>query len=240
MRLLEAAGLSAGVINMVTGDGLAVSRVALTDPDLAGLHFTGSSATFKTLCGRSRTTSTASAATRGSSGRPAARTSSSSPLGRPRAADHRARPRRVRVPGPEVLGRVPRLRPPQHLERGAARGAGRRHPVPRYADVAALTNFGGAVIDARAFDRHRRALDRAKQVASLEILAGGGTDDSEGFFVDPIVLVGTDLADEAFTTEYFGPILAVHVYDDAAYGDTLALVDRTSGRRARTTRPARC
>src|SRR5205085_55792 len=49
MRLLEAAGLPAGVINMVTGDGLAVSRVALTDPDLAGLHFTGSSATFKTL-----------------------------------------------------------------------------------------------------------------------------------------------------------------------------------------------
>jgi 1-pyrroline-5-carboxylate dehydrogenase len=49
MRLLEAAGLPAGVINMVTGDGFAVSRVALPDPDLAGLHFTGSSATFKTL-----------------------------------------------------------------------------------------------------------------------------------------------------------------------------------------------
>ena len=78
MRLLEAAGLPAGVINMVTGDGLAVSRVALTDPDLAGLHFTGSSATFKTLWRTSRTTSTATAATRGSSARPAARTSSSS------------------------------------------------------------------------------------------------------------------------------------------------------------------
>jgi 1-pyrroline-5-carboxylate dehydrogenase len=97
-----------------------------------------------------------------------------------------------------------------------------------YGDVADLRNFGGALIDARAFGRVRAALDRAKNTASLDVLVGGGSDDAEGWFVDPTVLVGTDPGDEAFTTEYFGPVLAVHVYDDADWSSTLELVDRTS------------
>ena len=77
MRLLEAAGLPPGVINMVTGDGQAVSRVALAHPDLAGIHFTGSTGTFQHLWRTVGRTSTPTAATRGWSGRPAARTSCS-------------------------------------------------------------------------------------------------------------------------------------------------------------------
>ena len=78
MRLLEAAGLPPGVINLVTGDGQAVSEVALADPDFAGLHFTGSTATFHHLWRHDRRpTSTRTARTRASSARPAARTSSS-------------------------------------------------------------------------------------------------------------------------------------------------------------------
>ena len=77
MELLEAAGLPPGVINLVTGDGLNVSKVALADPDLAGIHFTGSTPTFQHLWQRGRRQPRrATAATRGSSARPAARTSS--------------------------------------------------------------------------------------------------------------------------------------------------------------------
>jgi 1-pyrroline-5-carboxylate dehydrogenase len=80
----------------------------------------------------------------------------------------------------------------------------------------------GAVIDARAFAKHAAALDRARNTPSVKILAGGTADDSEGFFVRPTVLECADPADEVFTTEYFGPILAVHVYPDAEYEQVLA------------------
>ena len=83
-------------------------------------------------------------------------------------------------------------------------------------DVAAdLSLFIGAVIDGRAFAKHAAALERASGRAAVAVLAGGGTDDSEGYFVQPTVMECTDPGHEVFTTEYFGPILAVHVYDDA-------------------------
>ena len=93
-------------------------------------------------------------------------------------------------------------------------------------DVASdLSLFMGAVIDARAFAKHAAALERARNTASIKILAGGQADDREGFFVRPTVLQGADPADEIFTTEYFGPILAVHVYPDedpSVYAEMLA------------------
>src|SRR5262249_22152834 len=90
-------------------------------------------------------------------------------------------------------------------------------------DVAAdLSLFLGAVIDDRAFAKHRRALERARGRDAVRVLVGGGTDGAEGYFVQPTVLGCSDPGDEVFTTEYFGPILAVHVYDDANYLDVLA------------------
>jgi 1-pyrroline-5-carboxylate dehydrogenase len=73
------------------------------------------------------------------------------------------------------------------------------------------------VIDDRAFAKHKAAIDRAQQSAGIEVLAGGTYDDSEGYFVRPTLLVSDDPTDEIFTTEYFGPILSVHVYDDGGY-----------------------
>jgi 1-pyrroline-5-carboxylate dehydrogenase len=85
-----------------------------------------------------------------------------------------------------------------------------------------LSLFGGAVIDSRAVDKHRGAFDRARERASVRFLAGGAINDEEGYFVTPTVLECDDPADEVFTTEYFGPILAVHVYDDAAFNDVVS------------------
>ncbi|MEY8042804.1 L-glutamate gamma-semialdehyde dehydrogenase [Saccharopolyspora cebuensis] len=229
MRAFEAAGMPPGVINLVTGDGQAVSEVALTDPDFAGLHFTGSTATFKKLW---RT------------------------IGE-HLDDYRSYPRIVGETGGKDFIVVHPSADPAPLATAFARGAfefqgqkcsaASRAYVPRsiwegglreelveltraisYGDVTDFSHFGGAVIDARAFAKHQAALERAAATPSLEVLVGGGCDDSTGYFVEPTVLVGTDPTDEAFTTEYFGPILAVHVYDDDRYAEILEVVDSSS------------
>ncbi len=223
MRLLEAAGLPPGVINLVTGDGQAVSQVALTHPDLAGIHFTGSTATFQHLW---RTVGE-------------------------NIARYRNYPRLVGETGGKDFVIVHPSAEPGSLAATLIRGAfeyqgqkcsaASRAYVPEsvwsrtrddfiaqvqsltMGDVASdLSLFMGAVIDARAFAKHTAALERARNSASVKILAGGRADDTEGFFVTPTVLQGSDPADEIFTTEYFGPILAVHVYPDAGYAEMLA------------------
>jgi 1-pyrroline-5-carboxylate dehydrogenase len=222
MRLLEAAGLPPGVINLVTGDGQAVSQVALTHPDLAGIHFTGSTATFQHLW---RTVGE-------------------------NIARYRNYPRVVgETGGKDFVIAHPSADPATitpTLIRGAFEYQGQkcsaasRAYVPEslwtktrddflaqvesltMGDVAAdLSLFMGAVIDARAFAKHAAAIERAKNTATITIAAGGTYDDTQGFFVRPTVLEGTDPADEVFTTEYFGPILAVHVYPDDAYTEIL-------------------
>jgi 1-pyrroline-5-carboxylate dehydrogenase len=88
-------------------------------------------------------------------------------------------------------------------------------------DPTDFANFLGAVIDRRAFDRLSGVQERARSDSSLTVLAGGTADDSEGFFVRPTVLLGTDPTHEVFTTEFFGPILSVYVYDDAAFSTVM-------------------
>ncbi|MEV6218462.1 L-glutamate gamma-semialdehyde dehydrogenase [Nocardia sp. NPDC051833] len=231
MRLLEAAGLPAGVINLVHGAGPAISEVVLADPRLAGVHFTGSTATFQHLwrevaqrIDRYRTYPRLVGETGGKdfvlahpSADPAVLTTALlrgafDYQGQKCSATSRAFvPRSVWAAMSEDL-----------IERTAAL---------RYGDVADFTNFGGALIDRRAFDRNTAALERAKATPGLTVVAGGHSDDSVGWFVEPTVVVGDDPADEIFRTEYFGPILAVHVYDDRvpdAFTAAMDLVDRGS------------
>jgi len=223
MRLLEAAGLPPGVINLVTGDGQAVSRVALTHPDLAGIHFTGSTATFQHLW----------------------RTVGEN-IGRyrnyPRLVGETGGKNFVIVhPSADLPSLAATLIRGAFEYQGQKCSAASRAYVPEsvwarvkddfiaqvesltMGDVASdLSLFMGAVIDARAFAKHAAALDRARNTGSIAILAGGTADDREGYFVTPTVLEGADPADEIFSTEYFGPILAVHVYPDAGYEEMLA------------------
>jgi len=92
-------------------------------------------------------------------------------------------------------------------------------------DVTDFSNFLGAVIDRKSFSKLSGVLDRAKNDAALTVVAGGTVDDSEGFFVRPTIIEGTDPGHDVFTTEYFGPVLSVHVYDDARYDSVLTQME---------------
>ncbi|WP_018682324.1 L-glutamate gamma-semialdehyde dehydrogenase [Actinokineospora enzanensis] len=229
MRLLEAAGLPPGVINMVTGDGQALSEVALADPDFAGLHFTGSTRTFKhlwRLIGENLDTYRSYPRIVGETG------------GKDFVVAHAsADPAAVAVGlvrgAFEYQGQKCSAASRAYVSRSLWEGGLRERLVDltdsiSYGDVTDLDNFGGAVIDARAFAKHKEALAAAAANSSIEVLAGGTADDSVGYFVQPTILLGSDPLQEVFTTEYFGPILAVHVFDDAEYGKVLELVDTSS------------
>ncbi|WP_354642743.1 L-glutamate gamma-semialdehyde dehydrogenase [Kitasatospora camelliae] len=228
MQLLEAAGLPKGVINMVTGDGLAVSEVALKHPDLAGIHFTGSTATFQHLWREVGTN----------------------------ISGYRTYPRIVgETGGKDFLVAHPSANKAvlkTAMTRGAFEFQGQkcsalsRAYVPAsiwaelkdefrdevewltMGDVTDLANFMGAVIDERSFAKNKAAIDRAQADPKVEILAGGSYDDSVGYFVRPTVLVCEDPASEYFRDEYFGPILAVYVYQDEKYDEMLAQMESVS------------
>jgi 1-pyrroline-5-carboxylate dehydrogenase len=226
MQLLEAAGLPPGVINLLTGDGIAVSDVALADPRLAGIHFTGSTGTFQHLWRE---------------------------VGNNIDRYH-TYPRLVGETGGKDFVVAHTSARPDVLRTALIRGAfdyqgqkcsaASRAFVPRsvwqqmgddflsatealrYGDVTDLTNYGGALIDERAFVKNVKAIERAKSAAHVTVAVGGEYDDSEGYFVRPTVLLSDDPTDEAFSTEYFGPILSVHVYADDEYDRILDVVDK--------------
>ncbi|GGM80081.1 1-pyrroline-5-carboxylate dehydrogenase [Longimycelium tulufanense] len=229
MRMLEAAGMPPGVINMVTGDGKAVSEVALPDPGLAGLHFTGSTRTFKLLW----RTIAEHLDTYRAYPRIVGETGGKDFVVAHPSADSAPLVTALVRGAFEYQGQKCSAASRAYLPRSLWEGGVREQLADtaktiRYGDVTDFSYFGGAVIDARAFAKHKAALDRARTESSLEVLVGGGYDDSVGYFVEPTVLVGTDPTDEAFTTEYFGPILAVHVYEDGDYSKVLDLVDSSS------------
>jgi 1-pyrroline-5-carboxylate dehydrogenase len=228
MRLLEAAGLPPGVINLVTGDGAAVSEVALADPDFAGLHFTGSTTTFKTLW---RIIADHLDGYR-SYPRIVGETGGKNYLVAHPSADPAAVATALVRGAFEYQGQKCSAVSRAYLARSLWDGGLREQLADttrtiNYGDVSDLSNFGGAVINARAFAKHRDLLTRVATDPSVEVLAGGGCDDSQGWFVQPTVLLGGDPKREVFTTEYFGPILAVHVYPDGDYPAILDLVEST-------------
>jgi 1-pyrroline-5-carboxylate dehydrogenase len=91
-------------------------------------------------------------------------------------------------------------------------------------DITDFRNFLGAVIDARAFGRLRKVLERVGAESGVRVLVGGGTEDHQGWFVQPTVIQADNPAHEVFTTEYFGPILGVFVYDDGDYDQVVGQV----------------
>ncbi|CAM2950699.1 L-glutamate gamma-semialdehyde dehydrogenase [Skermania piniformis] len=229
MQLLEAAGLPPGVINLVTGDGVELSRVALADRRLAGIHFTGSTATFRHLWRE------VAANLDGYRGYPrlVGETGGKDFVLAHPSADPAALTTALLRGAFEYQGQKCSAASRAYLPRSVWRRMGDEFCAAaaelRYGDVTDLSCFGGALIDRRAYTKNVAAIERARVTSGVAIPVGGDYSDAVGYFVEPTVLLLDDPADEAFATEYFGPILAVHVYDDSrpdGFAEVLAEVER--------------
>jgi len=228
MEILEAAGLPPGVINMVPGSGAEVGDLALASPALAGIHFTGSTATFQGMW---------------------------ETVGR-NIRQYRSYPRIVGETGGKdfvfahASADVPALA--TALTRGAFEYQGQkcsaasRAFIPaslwpavqerllqqiaeiRVGDPADFTNFMGAVIDANAFATIKSYIDHARQSRDATILVGGGCDDGKGYFVEPTVVLAKRPGLKLMREEIFGPVLTVWVYEDRDLETALEICDSGS------------
>ncbi len=227
MDILEEAGLPPGVINMVYADGPVTGEVVLNHPDFAGLHFTGSEPTFKRLwktIGQNIDT-------------------------------YKTYPRIVGETGGKDFVVAHPSADPKAVATALARGAfeyqgqkcsaASRAYLPSnlwneirellLADIASFSmgtvedfsNFVNAVIDETAFDRIAGYIEKAK-ASGGEIIAGGRYDKTEGYFIEPTVILTTDPRSLTMREEIFGPVLTVYVYDEHKFEEMLDLVDSTS------------
>jgi 1-pyrroline-5-carboxylate dehydrogenase len=228
MKLLVEAGLPAGVINLVHGPGATIGNAALASPELAGVHFTGSTGVFNSMwntigqnVGQYRNyprivgetggkdfivahpsadvDAVATAIVRGSFEYQGQKCSAAS-----------------RVYAPANLW--PELRERLADQVGAI----------KMGDVADFENFMGAVIDASSLKTQREAIEEARSHDRTEVLVGGGVSDDEGYFVEPTVIETKDPDFRLLRDELFGPVVTAYVYPEGKWSDTLDLVDRTA------------
>jgi 1-pyrroline-5-carboxylate dehydrogenase len=236
MELLEAAGLPPGVINLLPGDGADVGEPALRSPELAGLHFTGSTATFHGLW----RTIGQHIDRYAQYPRIVGETGGKDFIVAHPSADLDALVVAIVRGAFEYQGQkcsaASRVYVPASLWPQVREGLVAALATITTGDVRDLRHFMGAVIDARAYARHAAAITAAKAAAAsgegrvLEVL-GGEHDDRDGWFVQPTVIVAADPRYPTMVEELFGPIVTIHPYDDAvpeAWERTLALCDATS------------
>lgn len=228
MEVFKEAGLPDGVINMVMGNSGMISDVLIGSRDFAGVHFTGSTGVFNSLWNK---------------------------IGQ-NISKYKTYPRIVgETGGKDFVLAHPSARPAQvatALSRGAFEYQGQkcsaasRAYIPQsiwpqvkdllVADLASMkmgspedtSNFVSAVITESSFDKLASFIDAAKNASDAEIIAGGGYDKSTGYFIEPTVIVTTNAKYDTMCEELFGPVLTIHVYEDAQWQETLKLVDETS------------
>jgi len=228
MKILEEAGLPEGVINFVAGSGSKVGQRILTDPNLAGLHFTGSTATFQSMW---RT------------------------IGE-NIHNYRTYPRIVGETGGKDFIVAHPSADLNVLNAGIIRGAFEyqgqkcsavsRAYIPetlwkelkpllistakelKMGDVTDFSNFMNAVIDKNAYDKIVSYIEYAKDSDEAEILCGGNYSDETGYFVEPTIIQTTNPKFKTIREEIFGPVLTIYIYPDNKYEETLHLCDETS------------
>ena len=225
-RLLEAAGLPPGVINLVVGDSAMISEVLLSHPDLAGVHFTGSTEVFNSMW----QTIGARMASYRSYPRIVGETGGKDFIVAHASADREALAVAIVRGGFEYQGQkcsaASRVYVPRSIWDEVRDRVVAMIGEIRVGDVADFRNFMGAVIDKRAFERISGYIADARQNAT--ILAGGGVTEETGYFVQPTLVETTDPSYRLLREEIFGPVVTVFVYPDERWHTTLELVDGTS------------
>jgi 1-pyrroline-5-carboxylate dehydrogenase len=228
MKMFEAAGMPKGVINFVPGPGAQVGDPVMADGRLAGVHFTGSTAVFQSMWG-----SIGSGIERyGQYPRIVGETGGKDFVFAHASADVGALAAGLVRGAFEYQGQkcsaasrayIPRSLWSDLRERLAAMLA-----EVKMGDVGDFRNFVGAVIDRSSFNTQKDAIDAAKAASDADVVLGGEYDDSNGWFVQPTVIEATNPKYDTMERELFGPVLTLHVYDDAKYEETLELCDSTS------------
>lgn len=226
MLLLEEAGLPPGVVNLLPGFGADIGDIALPHRDLAGVHFTGSTPTFRSLW---RAVAQNLDTYRGWP-RLVGETGGKDFIVAHESADVQALAVAIVRGGFEYQGQkcsaASRVYVPERLWPEVSARATAMMAEMKMGDVRDLSNFVGAVIDQRAFQKHTEYLALAQ--TSGRVLAGGQASDKVGWFVEPTLVRVDDPHHRLMEEEIFGPIVTCFVYPDHAWAETLALVDQTS------------
>jgi 1-pyrroline-5-carboxylate dehydrogenase len=226
LQLLEAAGLPPGVINMVAGDPVMISNAALSSPDLAGLHFTGSTAVFNAMW----KTIGASMATYRSYPRIVGETGGKDFIVAHPSADRQALAVAIVRGAFEYQGQkcsaASRVYVAQSIWPDVRDRVVAMMQEIKVGDVRDFSNFMGAVIDRRAYEKIGGYVADAR--ANATVVAGGTASDADGYFVAPTLVETDDPSYRLLQEEIFGPVVTVLPFDDARWTDTLALVDQTS------------
>jgi 1-pyrroline-5-carboxylate dehydrogenase len=227
LRLLEEAGLPPGVINLVFGSGAEIGDAALASPDLAGVHFTGSTGVFNHLWA----TVGANASSYRNYPRLVGETGGKDFILAHSSADPAAVAAAIVRGSFEYQGQKcsasSRLYIPSNLWPDVSERLRRDVESIRVGDPRDFTNFMGAVIDGSSFRTQTEAIDEARR-SGAEIVAGGEADDSEGWFVRPTVVRTEDPGFRLLRDELFGPVVTAYVYDERRWEETLRLVDETA------------
>jgi len=226
MRLLEEAGMPPGVINFVPGEAVQITNLLLDSPELAGIHFTGSTEVFNSMwkkvgenIGRYR-----------SYPRLVGETGGKDFIVAHRSADPQALAVAIARGGFEYQGQkcsaASRVYVPQSLWGDVRDRTVAIMKELKMGDVSDFRNFMGAVIDRKAFTKISEYLDDAKKNA--KIVFGGGTRGEKGYFIEPTLIETADPGYRLLCEEIFGPVVTAHVYPDGKWEETLGIVDRTS------------
>ncbi|HEY5927760.1 MAG TPA: L-glutamate gamma-semialdehyde dehydrogenase [Kofleriaceae bacterium] len=227
-QIFEEAGFPPGVINFIPGLAHDKTNILLDHPELAGIHFTGSTDVFRMMWKRVAD----NIGNYKNYPRLVGETGGKDFILAHPSADAKAVATAIIRGGYEYQGQkcsaASRIYVAQSVWKQMKDELISEIGTIKVGDVSDFSNFMGAVIKKTAFDKHAAAIAEARETKGMKVLAGGTCDDKEGWFVQPTLLQTEDPSVRHMRDEFFGPIVTLHVYPDSAWDDTLKLVDRTS------------